>query len=125
MVSRPDTLEVEGFGMAYLEAGAAGRPSVAGNKGGSPEAVIHGETGLVVDPESVSETAEALVTMLRDPERLERMGQAACKRVLASFEDGAFLGRVKDACATAVDERRGRRIFGIRRPSPRDAGKAA
>ena len=42
-------LEQEGFGIVFLEAAAAGVPQVAGDSGGAAEAVLHGETGLVVD----------------------------------------------------------------------------
>ena len=49
--SRWGGLEQEGFGIVFLEAAAAGIPSVAGDSGGSAEAVIDGETGFVVrDP---------------------------------------------------------------------------
>ena len=41
-------LEQEGFGIVFLEAAAAGVPQVAGDSGGASEAVLHGETGLVV-----------------------------------------------------------------------------
>ncbi len=42
-------LEQEGFGIVFLEAAAAGVPQVAGDSGGASEAVLDGETGLVVD----------------------------------------------------------------------------
>ena len=42
-------LEQEGFGIVFLEAAAAGVPQVAGDSGGAAEAVVHGETGLVVE----------------------------------------------------------------------------
>ncbi len=42
-------LEQEGFGIVFLEAAAAGVPQIAGQSGGAAEAVLHGETGLVVD----------------------------------------------------------------------------
>ena len=41
-----------GFGIAYVEAGAHGLPVVAGNVGGALDAVVDGETGLLVDPEN-------------------------------------------------------------------------
>src|SRR5690606_26241479 len=46
--SRWAGLEQEGFGIVFLEAAAAGVPQVAGESGGSAEAVVDGETGLVV-----------------------------------------------------------------------------
>ena len=54
-------LEQEGFGMVFLEAAAAGVPEIAGESGGAPEAVLDGETGLVVhDPGDPGALAEAM-----------------------------------------------------------------
>ena len=60
-------LEQEGFGIVFLEAAACGVPQVAGASGGAAEAVVDGETGLVVDPpEDVDAVAEALASLLTD-----------------------------------------------------------
>ena len=54
-------LEQEGFGIVFLEAAAAGVPQIAGHSGGAAEAVVHGETGLVVErPDDVDAVAAAL-----------------------------------------------------------------
>lgn len=60
----------EGFGMVYLEAGACGKPSLAGIAGGTGDAVKDGVTGLRVDGESVSMIADALVSLLKQPGNL-------------------------------------------------------
>ncbi|MEM9034443.1 MAG: glycosyltransferase family 4 protein [Actinomycetota bacterium] len=71
-------LEQEGFGIVFLEAAAAGTPQVAGASGGAHEAVVHGETGLVVDdPTSVTDAADALDRVLRDDALRDRMRAAA------------------------------------------------
>ena len=58
-------LEQEGFGIVFLEAAAAGVPQVAGRSGGAAEAVVDGETGLVVaDPDDPGRVAEALRRLL-------------------------------------------------------------
>jgi len=87
MVSRwdPVTRYVEGFGIVYLEAAAAGLPAIAGSAGGCPDAVADGATGLLVDPTSVRETAEALCALLIDRERAAALGEAGRRRVEASF----------------------------------------
>ena len=78
-------LEQEGFGIVFVEAAAAGIPQVAGRSGGSAEAVIHGETGLVVDiPDDPARVAEATATLLDDAELRATMGQAA--RPIAELE---------------------------------------
>jgi phosphatidylinositol alpha-1,6-mannosyltransferase len=73
--SRLAGLEVEGLGIVYLEASACGLPVIAGNSGGAPDAVLAGETGLVVDGTRVNEVASAVIELLNDPERSQRMGQ--------------------------------------------------
>ncbi len=70
----------EGFGIVYMEAGARGLPVVAGNVGGALDAIIDGETGLLVDPESAEVVADALIALLHDPERGRRMGRAGWER---------------------------------------------
>ena len=74
--SRFGGLEVEGLGIVFLEASATGLPVVAGRSGGSPDAVLDGVTGHVVDGTSVTEVAEALVGLLEDPAASRRMGHA-------------------------------------------------
>ncbi|RFU40247.1 glycosyltransferase family 1 protein [Actinomadura logoneensis] len=67
-------LDVEGLGIVYLEASATGLPVVAGDSGGAPDAVLDGETGVVVPGRSVRAVAEALTDLLRDPSRARTMG---------------------------------------------------
>ncbi len=73
-------LEVEGFGIVFVEAAAAGVPSVAGRSGGSHEAVADGETGFVIDPRSVSEARAALERLLQDDALRRKMGAEARRR---------------------------------------------
>ncbi|MEU1731612.1 glycosyltransferase family 4 protein [Streptosporangium sp. NPDC020145] len=68
-------LDVEGLGIVYLEASATGLPVVAGSSGGAPDAVLDGETGLVVDGSRPEEVAGALVRLLGDPARAREMGE--------------------------------------------------
>lgn len=56
---------VEGFGLVYLEAGAAGLPSVATEIGGVPDAVIGGQSGVLVPP-SADQIARAITTLATD-----------------------------------------------------------
>jgi phosphatidylinositol alpha-1,6-mannosyltransferase len=79
-------LEQEGFGIVYLEAAAAGVPQVAGASGGAAEAVVHGDTGLVVDePNDAAAVAAAIDALVSDPERRASMGAAGRARVVAGF----------------------------------------
>lgn len=70
-------LEAEGFGIVFLEAGASGLACVAGRSGGSHEAVLHDETGLIVDPRDPAAVSAALRTVLDDPALRSRMGARA------------------------------------------------
>jgi phosphatidylinositol alpha-1,6-mannosyltransferase len=81
--SRWAGLEVEGLGLVYLEAAAAGLPVLAGDSGGSPETVVPGETGFVVH--SVDDIIEGLELLIGDPTRARMMGGAGRSRVLADY----------------------------------------
>jgi phosphatidylinositol alpha-1,6-mannosyltransferase len=91
----------EGFGMAYAEAGACGKPGVASASGGGGEIVVDGSTGLVVDPEDPAALHAALASLLADPERARAFGESARQRVLRfDWEHGVTaLERVLSAAA--------------------------
>ncbi|MCY3924585.1 MAG: glycosyltransferase family 4 protein [bacterium] len=79
-------LEQEGFGIVFLEAAAAGVAQVAGASGGAAEAVEDGVGGLVVaEPGDAAAVAEALASLLDDPERRRRLGAAARRRAVERF----------------------------------------
>jgi phosphatidylinositol alpha-1,6-mannosyltransferase len=67
-------LEVEGLGIVYLEASSCGLPVVGGKSGGAPDAVLVGETGVVVDGTNTFEIAEACIELLNNPELCALMG---------------------------------------------------
>ena len=97
-------LEQEGFGIVFLEAAASGVPQVAGRSGGAHEAVEHDETGLVVDdPDDPTAAAEAIGTLLADPDRRAAMADAGRRRAEAEFSYDKLaerLGRAIDAMVT-------------------------
>lgn len=70
----------EGFGIVYLEAGAYGKPVVAGNVAGALDAVIDGETGLLVDPRDPVAVGDAITRLLLDPGLAARLGAAGALR---------------------------------------------
>jgi phosphatidyl-myo-inositol dimannoside synthase len=86
--------EVEGFGIAFLEASLAGKPIVAGRSGGVSDAVIDGETGILVDPESPAEIASAVVRLLQNPHEARRLGENGRNRVLTGFTWDHTLARL-------------------------------
>jgi phosphatidylinositol alpha-1,6-mannosyltransferase len=90
--------DVEGFGIVYLEANAAGRAVVAGRSGGVEDAVIDGETGVMVDPESIDEVAEALIRLLRDDDLRRRLGEQGRTRVRRDFDRRQQARRLWEVC---------------------------
>jgi glycosyltransferase involved in cell wall biosynthesis len=83
----------EGLGSAILEAMACSRPVVASGTGGIPEAVVDGETGLLVPPRDEAALAGRMLALLRDPARREALGQAGRRRVLADFSVDQLVAR--------------------------------
>lgn len=75
----------EGFSNAILEAMAAGLPVVACDVGGNAEAIVHGETGLLVPAGDDAAMADALGALLADPARSKAMGDAGRARAAAAF----------------------------------------
>jgi glycosyltransferase involved in cell wall biosynthesis len=75
----------EGLGSSILEAMACSRPVVATRAGGIPEAVIDGETGILVPTNDEVALAEGLVRVLKDRELQRRLGEAGRRRVVDAF----------------------------------------
>jgi phosphatidylinositol alpha-1,6-mannosyltransferase len=89
-------LEQEGFGIVFVEAAAAGVPAVAGDSGGSAEAVAHGETGLVVRrPDAPDQVADALAELLDDDTRRREMGRRARQRAETEFSYDVLAARLR------------------------------
>jgi len=65
---------IEGFGIVFLEAAAAGVPSVSGNNGGQSEAVVDGRTGLVIDGSDPEQLVDALRRLATSPDTRHAMG---------------------------------------------------
>lgn len=97
-------LEQEGFGIVFLEAAAAGIPQVAGRSGGAHEAVVDGETGVVVaDPEDPRAVAAVLASLSRDPDRCRELGRAARLRAEEQFGYERLAKRLADGLASLND----------------------
>jgi glycosyltransferase involved in cell wall biosynthesis len=81
---------VEEFGIAAVEAQAAGRPVVAADAGGARETVLPGETGILVNPGDIGALAEALKST-----DFDRFSPARIKRHAAQFSTAAFRERFR------------------------------
>ena len=73
--TRRGGLDVEGLGIVYLEASAAGLPVVGGDSGGAPDAILDGETGYVVGGRDVAALSTRLTALLSDPPVARAMGE--------------------------------------------------
>lgn len=103
-------LETEGLGAVYLQAAAVGRPCVGGRAGGAPEAVRHGETGLVVDGGDLDAIASGIGELLRDPVRARVMGEAGAAWVHGALTWDHMAARLRtllDECLDAPAAGRG------------------
>jgi glycosyltransferase involved in cell wall biosynthesis len=67
--------------VAFIEAMAMERPVVAWHSGGTPELVVHDQTGLLVKPKDIPALAESIATLLRDPAKRRQFGVAGRQRV--------------------------------------------
>jgi colanic acid/amylovoran biosynthesis glycosyltransferase len=101
----------EGLPIVVLEAGAAGVPVVSYASAGIPEAVVHGETGLLASEGDVDELAENLTAVVRDCELAARLGAAARQRVETHFDIAARTAELEKLYDQVAEEgmRRGRR----------------
>lgn len=93
----------EGFGIVFLEAALFGKPSIAGNHGGSPEVVEDHVTGRLVTYDDVPGFAKVATELLADPARLEAMGRAAKDRLEQRFTYPTFLRTLREHVHEAFD----------------------
>ncbi len=75
----------EALGTAFIEAAAVGVPAIGTRVDGVPEAIADGQTGLLVPLEDSAAIAAAIIALLADPARRQRMGTAARDRVMALY----------------------------------------
>ena len=84
----------EGFPRTAIEAMAAGKPVIATSVGGTPEAIIDGETGLLVPPMDVDAMVKALVELVGDRELQVRLGSAGRKRAEQNYSVENYVSRL-------------------------------
>jgi phosphatidylinositol alpha-1,6-mannosyltransferase len=94
-------LEQEGFGIVFVEAAACGIPQIAGDSGGSAEAVVDGETGWVMaDPEDSVALASRIEGLLDDAPLRRRMGEASRRRAVEHFDYAVLASRLGGVLGT-------------------------
>ena len=94
-------LEQEGFGIVFVEAASCGIPQIAGDSGGSAEAVTDGETGYVMtDPTDVDALASRITRLLDDPALRRSMSVASREKAVAEFDYGVLSARLAGILGT-------------------------
>ena len=96
----------EGVPQSLMQAAACGLPAVSTPIGAIAEAVIDGETGLLVAPRDVSALADALSRLMSDDGLRSRMGRAAHLHAQANFGIDRMLDGMEAVFAQAVEEAR-------------------
>ena len=86
----------------FLEANACGKPVIGARTGGIPDAVLDGETGLLVDADAPSALAEAVNSLFSNQELADRLGRQGRERV----EETGTWDHVHDALESSMRERR-------------------
>lgn len=91
-------LEQEGFGIVFVEAAACGVPQVAGDSGGSAEAVADAVTGIVLDdPSDDRAAADAFAALLDDEARRTAMSMASRRRAVEQFSYDVLAAQLASA----------------------------
>ena len=94
----------EGFGLTVAEAMWKGRPVVAGAVGGIQDQIVDGESGILVPPEDLDAFGDAVLGLLLDPERAERIGNSAQERVREEFLGSRHLRQYVDLFEHVIAE---------------------
>jgi phosphatidylinositol alpha-1,6-mannosyltransferase len=102
MPNRQIGADVEGFGIVFLEAGAAGKPVIGGRSGGTAEAIQEGLTGIRVDGENVEAIAAAVIDLLTDSDKARAMGERARQWVEKAFSWESIVERTRQVSATVA-----------------------
>jgi phosphatidylinositol alpha-1,6-mannosyltransferase len=91
---REQARDVEGFGIVFVEASACGIPVIGGRSGGIEDAVVHDQTGMLVEPGDEAALAAAIEALWRNPQMRAAFGAAGRQRVVSELTWTHFADRV-------------------------------
>ncbi len=100
----------EGSPLVTLEAMAAGVPVVASAVGGIPDQIRHGKEGLLIPPGDTDALGDALLALLRDPDRARRLGEAGRQRATSRFSHATMVRQIEDVYRDVLGHPAGRRV---------------
>jgi len=86
----------EGFPRVAIEAMASSKPVVATRVGGTPEAIIDGETGILVPPKDIDAMASAITRVVTDPDLQSRLGSSARQRTEQHYSAASYVARLDE-----------------------------
>jgi len=95
----------EGLGASILEASAMGKPVIASNTGGCPEAVDDGISGILLPVKNPEKLAETIIYLFRNPEKAKEMGRKGREKILREFDEKIIFGRIKTEYQRLIKEK--------------------
>ncbi len=110
MTPRTDPIQVEGFGIIYLEANACAKPVIGSRSGGIPDAVLDGKTGLLVEEDDPDQLAGAIAQLLDNRGLAERLGRQGRQRVLEELNWDSISKHVYTQMNQMINKRVGSQI---------------
>ncbi len=93
--SSGESIDVEGFGIVYLEANLFSKPVIGGKSGGVIEAIEDGKSGLLVDPMRADDIAEKICKLLEHPEYAQKLGSYGKLRATNEFQWNSEVEKIK------------------------------
>jgi glycosyltransferase involved in cell wall biosynthesis len=100
----------EALSNVLLESMAAGAPTVATRVGGTPEAVVDGQTGLLVPPADADALATAIIRLLADTALASHLGHAARQRIADVYSVKRMVRATEDVYVELLDRKRRKRL---------------
>ena len=95
MPNRQIEADIEGFGMVFLEASAAGKPVIGGKSGGTDDAILDGITGLRINGDNVDQITDAVLALLSDPQKASALGANGRRWVQETFTWDSVVSRTQ------------------------------
>ena len=89
--------ETEGFGIVFLEANACGKPVIGGRSGGTPDAIIDGVTGVLIDPEDKEQIVNSVVNLLTNRPLAGSLGRNGRLRAEREFSWDKYASNIRNA----------------------------
>ena len=92
------SVKPEGLGLSLVQAKALGKPVIASDQGGPTEIIDNHKTGILIPPNNPVILADALVDLLKDPQKREKIGKAGQKVVSQrfDFEKSGYMRKLED-----------------------------